>query len=335
MASPTEEGFSKLPTSKRKLKEKSNSSNSLKGGSMSNSLHGIGSGGSGGGGGGSVSRMDVSDLPSFQPDHTSSDGKVSYVHGLKNHATEVNSTSSPVKGGKKKSGSESSASGSSGSQALLPNSAHRDSGSRRSQPHNTSGRSFSSGSSDGEESREEVRKRRLSRKTKGAKPSPLDSDDEATDSADEGDSGGEGRGRRRREEVTSSGLGLRRSNRSVSRKDSSESTNSATSPVLNNPSLATSTIFVESALPKDPVVGASGIAQPSSPVNMAVGYGAADAMAPPSVFDKTPAQSPLGTPTLDSPKPPLQASHGRESPGTPIHISPSPTPVEVRAVEYV
>ena len=110
-------------------------------------------------------------------------------------------------------------------------------------------------------------------------------------------------------------LGLRHSDRLVNRKDSSESTNSANSPVLN--SSLTTKIFIESALPKEPAIG------PSSPVNMAVGYGAAaDSMAPPSVFDKTPTQSPLGTPTMDSPKP---MSDGRQSPGTPIPISPPST----------
>ena len=316
MASPTEESPTKLAlSSKKKPKEKSNPGNSLKGGGMSNLLFS---------GGSNIGRMDASELPSFPNDRSSSssssDGKLSnFVTGSKNHSTAemVNSSSGPSKGNKKKSGSESSVGGgSSGGQTVMSNSTHADGGSR----HRT-GRSFSSGSSDGEDDREkEQQKPRLSRMTKPVKPvkpSPLESDDEATDSADEGNSGGEERGRRRRRGENSTGvLGLRHNDRSVSRKDSSESTNSANSPVIN-PSLTTSTIFVESALPKEPAIGSS------SPVNMAVGYGAAaDSMAPPSVFDKTPTQSPLGTPTMDSPKP---MSDGQRSPGTPIPISPPST----------
>ena len=323
MASPTEESPTKLaPSSKKKPKEKSNS-NSLKGGGMSNSLFS---------GGGNISRMDASELPSFSNERSSSssssDGKLSnFVPGLKNHsATDmVNSGHVSSKGSKKKSASESSiGGGSSGGQSSMTNSTHStDGGSRHTMSQslaNRTGRSFSSGSSDGEDDREkEPQKPRLSRKTKSlkpVKPGPLESDDEATDSADEGNSGEEERGRRRRGENLTGVLGLRHSDRLVSRKDSSESTNSANSPVLN-PSLTTSKIFVESALPKEPAIG------PGSPVNMAVGYGAAaDSMAPPSVFDKTPTQSPLGTPTMDSPKP---MSDGQQSPGTPIPISPPST----------
>lgn len=310
MTSPTEESSSKLASSsKKKLKEKQNMGNSLKG-SISNSLFSNSS---------NISRMDASELPSFQADRSSSsDGKMSY---LKNHTTEVNSSSS-VKGNKKKSGSESSTSGSIGGQGSSSNSTHADSG-RKNRPQNRTGRGFSSGSSDGEDDREKEQKQGLSQKTKGSKPvkpGPLESDDEATDSADEGNSGGEERGGRRRGEISGGMLRLRRSDRSVSRKDSSESTNSATSPApILNSALTTGTIFVESALPKEPMVG------PSSPVNMAVGYGASDSMAP-SVFDKTPTQSPLGTPTMDSPK---LISDRQRSPGTPIPISPSTEATEV------
>lgn len=294
MASPTEEYTGKL-ASKKKTKEKSIAANSLKNSSIPNSLFGSGS---------------ASELPSFPIDRSStasSDGK--YAMGLKNHSTTSEVASSPVKGsGKKKSGSESSTGGGQGS---LSNSTRG-----RNQLQNRSGRGFSSGSSDGEDERVKEEKHRVSSKTKGtklAKPSPLESDDEATDSADEGNSGGEERGRvrrRRRGEISGGVLGLRQSDRSVSRKDSSESTNSATSPVLNS---TLSTIFVESALPKEPMAG------PSSPVNMSVGYGAAESIPPPSVFDKTPTQSPLGTPIMDSPKP---ESDVQQSPGTPIPISP-------------
>lgn len=293
MASPTEECTGKLISKKKK--EKSITANSLKNSTMPNSLFGSGS--------------NPSELPSFPTDRTStssSDGK--YVMGLKNHSTTAEVTSSPVKErSKKKSGSESSTGGGQGS---LSNSTHGDN--RRNQLQNRSGRGFSSGSSDGEDERVKEEKHRVSSKMKGtklAKPSPLESDDEATDSADEGNSGEEERGRirrRRRGEISGGMLGLRQSDRS-SRKDSSESTNSATSPVLNS---TLSTIFVESALPKEPMAG---------PVNMSVGYGAAESIPPPSVFDKTPTQSPLGTPTMDSPKP---ESDGQQSPGTPIPISP-------------
>lgn len=307
MASPTEECTGKL-TSKKKNKEKSIMANSLKNSTVPNSLFGGGS--------------NASELPSFPTDRSStssSDGK--YLTGLKNHSTTAEIASSPVKERtKKKSGSESSTGGGQGS---LSNSTRGDN--RRNQLQNRSGRGFSSGSSDGEDERVKEEKHRVSSKMKGtklAKPSPLESDDEATDSADEGNSGGEERGRmrrRRRNEIPGGMLGLRQSDRSVSRKDSSESTNSATSPVLNS---TLSTIFVESALPKEPMAG------PSSPVNMSVGYGAAESIPPSSVFDKTPTQSPLGTPTMDSPKP---ESDGQQSPGTPIPISPpSAEATEVR-----
>ena len=316
MESPVEESPGKL--TKKKLKEKTNSASSLKG-SMSNSLFNSSNSNTSS----NVGRMDTPELSSFQNDHTlsspSSDGKLSnLVSGLKNHTAtpEVNNTSS-AKHSKKKSGSESSASGASisGGQGSLTNSTHSEGGSRRGLAHTSRG--FSSGSSDAEDEKDKEKKHRLTRRSnavKPTKPSPLESDDEATDSADEGNSEGEERGRRRRRGDMPGGvLGLRQSNRLMTRKDSSESTNSATSPMIGS-ALTTSTIFVESALPKEPLVG------PGSPVNMAVGYGAAaDSMPPPSVFDKTPPHSPLGTPTMDSPK---MASDGQRSPGTPIPISP-------------
>lgn len=334
MATTTvEESPSKLPSStKKKMKEKSISS--LKG-SISNSLFGSNS----------TSRMDASELPTFKNDHLNENRLGNFVTGLKsNHSTtpDVNN-SSPVKSSKRKSSSESSNSGScsnnstSGKGLGMTNSTHPEEpvsrrgggGGGGSQPTN---RSFSSGSSDGEEEREKEEdiQHRHSRKTKTTKltkPSPtigsLESDDdEATDSADEGNSGEEERGRKgRRAEILSSGvLGLRQSDRLISRKDSSESTNSATSPVIN--STSNKLIFVESALPKEPMVG---------PVNMAVGYGAgADSMAPSSsVFDKTPPQSPLSTPIMHSPKPLSDRPH---SPGTPILISP---PCTASKVTYI
>ena len=321
MASTAEESPGKLaPSSKKKLKDKSNVGSSLKG-AMSNSLFSTSAGGS-------IGRMDMSEMPSFQNDRktssSSSDGKLgNFVTGLKNHS--MTPEVSSARASKKKSGSESSTSGGSvsGGQGSLTNSAHPDSSGRHGLSH--AGRGFSSCSSDGEDDREkEPKPYRLSRTTKSTKPlkpSLLESDDEATDSADEGNSGGEERGRRRRRgEIPGGVLGLRHSDRLSSRKDSSESTNSATSPVTNSTPHTTSTIFVESALPKEPTSG---------PLNMqAVGYGAtADSVAPPSVFDKTPTQSPLGTPTMDSPKAVLD---GQQSPGTPIPISPpSEEPGEV------
>ena len=299
MASPTEESPNKVLVNKRKHKDKAGQNSSLKA-SGPNSTSGV----------------DAEVSYQNQSDH---EGRMSvgYLQGLKNHTNEASGLSSPVgKGGKKKSGSESSSGG--GQVTSSANSAHRHGG-RRNRPQRGN-RGFSSGSSDGEETGEESKKQRPPRKTKGTKlmkPSPLDSDDEATDSADEGHSGGEEGGRR---EKTPSGVsGLRRSQRSLSRKDSSESTNSATSPL--DATLSAGTVFVESALPKEPHIG---LAQPSSPVNMAVGYGAGDSMAAPSVFDKTPTQSPLGTPSASSPK---MALEEQASPGTPIPISPdTPAP---------
>ena len=329
--SPSKVASSSSSSSKKKLKEKSGSGSSLKG-SLSSSLFGAGGSNSTGGG---VGRMDVSDLPSFpQNDHSlppmGSELKLgNFVSGLKNHssAPELNSS---AKSSKRKSGSESSNSGaSSGGQGSMTNSTHPEGGRR-----GLSGvaRGFSSGSSDGEDEREQS-KHGIFLKTRGVKPprpagaattaSSVDSDDEATDSADEGNSGGEERaGRRRGREgdiptsIGAGSLASRQGDRLMSRKDSSESTNSATSPVQST-GHTTSTLLVKSALPKEPMIG------PNSPVNMAVGYGAAaESMAPPSaVFNKTPSQSPPGTPTMDSPK---LACDGPQSPRTPIPLS-SPT----------
>ena len=330
-------------------KKKKSISSSLKG-SISNSIFG----------GNSVGRMDASELPSSQndrlPPSISENRLGNFVTGLKqNHsATPDSNNVSPVKSSKRKSSSESSnnsgvgisSSGSGGMKSSgMTNSTHTEESGRGrrggggggsggsgglSQPPS---RSFSSGSSDGEDEKEKEEQKQQHRpprktKVKLAKPSPtigpLDSDDdEATDSADEGNSGEEDRGRKgRRAEILSGGvLEMRQSDRLMSRKDSSESTNSANSPVLNS-ALATSTIFVESALPKEPMVGSN---------SMAVGYGAPpDSMPPPSsVFDKTPGQSPLGTPTMDSPKPPSDPPH---SLGTPIPIFPPTT--EATEVQY-
>lgn len=321
-------------SSKKKPKDKSSSGSSLKG-SLPNSLFGGSNSGTSGGG---VTRMDVSELPAFQQNDRSlsslsgSDGKMgNFTSGLKNHSATPEINSSPAKSSKRKSGSESSNSGErSGGQGSMTNSTHpSEAGSVGRHGISGTGRGFSSGSSDGED---EQPKHNVFRKTRGVKPpqsasavaaaSSLDSDDEATDSADEGNSGGEERGGRRRGrdgEVATAG---RQSDRLMTRKDSSESTNSANSPAPN-PAHTTSTIFVESTLPKEPMNGATSV------VNMAVGYGAAaESMAPPSaVFDKTPSQSPPGTPIMDSPK---HVSDGARSPGTPITLSPSTTdPPEV------
>lgn len=304
MASPTEESPNKVLANKRKQKDKTSQNSSLKA-SGPNSTSGV----------------DTAEVFQNQSDH---EGRMSlgYMQGLKNHTNDLSGLSSPAgKGTKKKSGSESSSGG--GQVTSSANSTHRDSG-RRNRPQRGN-RGFSSGSSDGEENGEDSKKQRPPRKTKGTKlmkPSPLDSDDEATDSADEGHSGGEEGERREREQPGISVL--RRSQRSLSRKDSSETTNSATSPL--DASLSAGTIFVESALPKEPLIGAGGLAQPTSPVNMAVGYGAGDSMAAHSVFDKTPTQSPLGTPSASSPK---MALEEQASPGTPIPISPDTPAPEV------
>ena len=317
-------------SSKKKPKDKSSTVSSLKG-SLPNSLFGPTSSNNSNSSSSGVTRMDVSELPSFpQNDRTlssssgGSDGKPNnFVTGLKNHSTapaasEINS-SSAGKSSKRKSGSESSNSGGQGSS--LTNSTHPTTAEGGSVGRRGLGRGFSSGSSDGED---EGPKHSVFRKTRGVKPpkppttaGSIDSDDdEATDSADEGNSGGEERGggkRRERDGEISTG---RQSDRLMSRKDSSESTNSATSP-LPNPGHTTSTIFVESTLPKEPLSGGNSL------VNMAVGYGAAaESMAPASaVFDKTPSGSAPGTPILDSPN----VGGGQRSPGTPIPHSPPST----------
>ena len=306
MASPTRESPNKLSASKKKFKEKSSNSGNLLKGSGSNAV--ISSSSSG-----CNSKLET-EMSAFQNlnDPASLDGKIStgYMPETKGYPTEVGSGLSGSSKSKKKSDFDSNA-----SQESTSNPGHREGG-RRSQLHR-SGRSFSSCSSDeGEENGKS--RARLLRNAKCPKP-PVVSDDEATDSADEGNSGGEEGEKGKRE---GSGIhnvaGLRRCQHPVSRKDSSESTNSATSPI-DSSALATSTIFIESALPKEPLMGPNGLTQPSSPVNMAVGYGPSNSIAPPpAVFDKTPTQSPLGTPTLDSPK---TSSNGPASPGTPI---PSP-----------
>ena len=314
MASPMEESPNKVPSSKRKTKEKFSNSAGKQAGPKSEA------------------KGDLEMEGSFQNQSNDSAPEtklnVGYVQGLKNHTSEVSGLSSLTSNGssKKKSGSESSGGGVQGVSST--NSTYKDSIRRNRIPR--SGLGFSSGSSDGEENGEDGKQKApppLPRRMKGGKvtkPSPLDSDDEATDSADEGNSGEEDGERRAREQLSMSGL--RRSQRSISRKDSSESTNSATSPI--NATLSTSTIFVESALPKESLIGPNGVAQPSSPVNMAVGYGAGDSMAAPSVFDKTPpTQSPLDTPTGTSPKITLEE---QGSPGTPIHISPDRDDTEVQ-----
>ena len=314
MASPMEESPNKVPSSKRKTKEKFSNSTGKQTGAKTEG------------------KGDLEMEGSFQNQSNDSTPEtklnVGYVQGLKNHTSEVSNLSSPTSNGssKKKSGSESSGGGAQG--VLSTNSTYKD-GIRRIP---RSGRGFSSGSSDGEETGEDGKQKApppLPRRMKGGKvtkPSPLDSDDESTDSADEGNSGEEEGERRAREQLSMSGL--RRSQRSISRKNSSESTNSATSPI--NTTHSTSTIFVESALPKESLIGPNGVAQPSSPVNMAVGYGAGDCMAAPSVFGKTPpTQSPLDTPTGTSPKITLEE---QGSPGTPIHISPDRDDAEVQQV---
>ena len=340
MATTTVEDSPSKVSVKKKQRDKSGSGSSVKG-SLSSPLFGGNSSNNTSGG---IGRMDVSELPSFQQNDrssssSSSDEKVAhFVSGLKNHSVgsglDLGNSGSTKSSGKRKSGSESS-NGSGGQSLMMTNSTpHPEGGGRR----GLGGvRGFSSGSSDGEEEREQA-KHGASRKTHGVKPakqsasgaaaSSVESDDEATDSADEGNSGGEeqsGSRRRRDREIAGS---LRQSDRLMTRKDSSESTNSATSPVLTAPR-TNSTIFVESALPKEPLIG------PNSPVNMSVGYGAAAAgsMPPPSaVFDETPSRTPPGTPTLDSPK---LASDGPQSPGTPIPLSPPTETTEVHIIQYV
>ena len=131
-----------------------------------------------------------------------------------------------------------------------------------------------SGGSDSDDNDDDDRKRRPPcnpKKEPKSKIVFLDEDDEATDSADEGDEGKE-------ESDKILGSALREKFESVTTRQQS-------------------TITVESG------ISGSSPPQMGSPVNMAVGYGATDTMAPRVIDNETP-QSPMdGTPTLDSPRP--------------------------------
>jgi len=200
-----------------------------------------------------------------------------------------NSGSSGSKGQKQKSGSESSSSG-------------RGSTSSHHQSQQGGGIRGLGSSGDSDENDEDDKRRRpprgLNKEPKNG-VSFTEDDDEATDSADEG----------RSDEVmeytsvgyTSPGGGM---NKGVPGK--SGGSLRQTTP---------GTITVESVVPG--VIGSTLLLGPrlGSPINMAVGYGVSESMAP-RVMDKSPSESGsrIGTPTLDSPRP----SDGRITPGTPV-----------------
>lgn len=200
-----------------------------------------------------------------------------------------NENTGSSKGGsqKQKSGSESSTSSTQG----FTRSSHR------------SGRNLSSGSDSDEDGDGEKRRRPprgLKREPKSKVSFLEEDDDEATDSADEGEG-----------IMDYSGFGARRVGKKSSFEDSGGSVGTA------------STITVQS-LPKDGHIGASS-PQLASPVNLAVGYGVPESLAT-HMIDKSPtgshSGSRMGTPTLDSPR--LIEEH--DTLGTPV-LSPEIAPV--------
>lgn len=85
---------------------------------------------------------------------------------------------------------------------------------------------------------------------------------------------------------------------------------------------ASGTISVETMGPKE----SSSSAEPSSAVNMIVGYGVPASVVPPRPLDKSPPESDLGTPTQDSPSP-LGASEEKMTPlATPVPVTPVLSP---------
>ena len=207
------------------------------------------------------------------------------------------SGSSGSKSQKQKSGSESSSSG-------------RGSTSSHHQSHQGGGIRGLGSSGDSDENDDDDKRRKPQRglnKEPKSRVSFAEDDDEATDSADEG----------RSDEVmeypnvgyTSPGVGM---HKNVPGK--SGGSLRQTTP---------GTITVESVVPG--VIGSTLMLGPQlgSPINMAVGYGISESMAP-RMMDKSPSGSgsQMGTPTLDSPRP----SDGQVTPGTPV-LSPVIAPV--------
>ena len=233
----------------------------------------------------------------------------------------------------------------SGSESSNSSSQQSGSGSRSGGGRKAGGSCSRSGSSDssGDDEDDEEKRRRPHHGVGGAgkdsKPKLVDEDDEATDSADEGVEG----------DATPNSMIMDfsppQSNQSGSGTDhtSKESqfpgsyTQRPTSltptpnhyegkcdedPVstpLDNQG-ATGTIAIETMAPME----SSGSVESSHTINMIVGYGV-PASAPHQALDKTPPGSELGTPTLDSPPPPL----GEEKSiplATPVPITPILSP---------
>lgn len=233
-------------------------------------------------------------------------------------------------GGKQqKSGSESS-----NSSSQQSGSGSRSGGGKAGRTFSHSGSSDSSGDDDDDD---EDKRRRHHHKVgnKDAKPKLVDEDDEATDSADEGE-----------EDATPNSMIMDfsppQSNQSEGGTDGSSQLNShrptslvtatnhyegklavhesaTISTPLDNQG-ATGTISIESMAP----VESSRSLESSNAINMIVGYGV-PASAQPQALDKTPPDSELGTPTLDSPPPPL--GEDKSTPlATPVPMTPVLSP---------
>lgn len=232
-------------------------------------------------------RMESGDTASMQHHSYSSGTKP------KGHSNEGGgSGSSSSKGQKQKSGSESGSSG------------HGSSSSSHHQSQQGGGMRGFGSSGDSDENDDDDKKRRPPRglnKEPKSRVSFTEDDDEATDSADEG---------RSDEGMDFTGYAP------VANKSSAFE--GGTSLRQTTPG----TITVESVAPG--IIGTTLLTGPQlgSPINMSVGYGVPETMAP-RVMDKSPSGSGsrMGTPTQDSPRP----SDGRVTPGTP-ELSPMIAP---------
>ena len=241
-------------------------------------------------------RMDTGDTVSMQH-HSYSGGTKPRSHSNEGGGSGSNSGSSSSKSQKQKSGSESGSSG------------HGSSSSSHHQSQQGGGMRGFGSSGDSDENDDDDKKRRPPRglnKEPKSRVSFTEEDDEATDSADEG-----------RSDEGMDFIGYA----PVANKSSTFE--SGTSLRQTTPG----TITVESVGPG--IIGTTLLTGPQlgSPINMSVGYGVPETMAP-RVVDKSPSGSGsrVGTPTLDSPRP----SDGRVTPGTP-ELSPviAPAPQQV------
>lgn len=192
-----------------------------------------------------------------------------------------------------------------------------------------SGSSDSSGDDDDDEDKRRQRRHGVGGAGKESKPKLVDDDDEATDSADEGveddatpnsmimdfsppqsNQSGSGTDHASKEfPGTFSQLGIAGSSHRPTSltptanhyEGKSAAEDDAISTPLDNQG-ATGTIAIETMAP---VESSSGSVESSNAINMIVGYGVPASAPHQAALDKTPPGSELGTPTLDSPPPPL------------------------------